>query len=152
MNDTELFIDVCSENEETDIDEGRLIEIARHVCTRFDMIAGAVDIAIVGDEGIVKINEEFLQRTTKTDVISFDLSDDNQSGRNFEIVINADRAKRQAKSRDHSFAAELALYVVHGLLHNLGFDDCDEAQAKKMHSTEDEILNELGFGAVYYAD
>ena len=45
--------------------------------------------------------------------------------------------------------AELALYITHGLLHNLGFDDSTEMQAKKMHDTEDEILRQSGFGLVY---
>ena len=72
-----------------------------------------------------------------------------ENSKNFEIVINADQAARQAAEREHSTEAEIALYLTHGLLHNLGFDDQDEQQAKKMHETEDTILKEEGFGIIY---
>ena len=58
-------------------------------------------------------------------------------------------AVKEAKLRGHSSEAELALYITHGLLHNLGFDDSQRTKAKKMHKTEDEILQQLGFGLVY---
>jgi ssRNA-specific RNase YbeY (16S rRNA maturation enzyme) len=34
-------------------------------------------------------------------------------------------------------------------LHNIGFDDSTKEKAKKMHDTEDEILQQLGYGLVY---
>jgi len=58
-------------------------------------------------------------------------------------------AVRQAKQRGHSTEAELALYVTHGLLHNLGFDDATQSGAKKIHEEEDKILQQLGYGLVY---
>ena len=58
-------------------------------------------------------------------------------------------AVRQANQRGHSSEAELALYITHGLLHNLGFDDSTKKQARKMHETEDKILQEFGYGIVY---
>ena len=95
------------------------------------------------------INQRFLDRTTATDVISFDLSDADDDCRTFDIVVNADQASRQANERQHSKQAELALYITHGMLHNLGFDDLNPEQAKKMHETEDKILQQHGFGLVY---
>ena len=152
MSNDKLSVDICCEIEGTDIDCDKLIDVAKFVCKRFNVNQAVIDIAIVDDSGIVKVNEQFLQSSSKTDVISFDLTDDNQPDKSFEIIINADRAARQAKTRGHDTASELSLYIVHGLLHNLGFDDCDDAQAEKMHNTEDQILNELGFGNVYYKD
>ncbi len=58
-------------------------------------------------------------------------------------------AVREAVLRSHSSKAELALYVTHGLLHNVGFDDSTKEKAKKMHDAEDEILQQLGYGSVY---
>jgi probable rRNA maturation factor len=58
-------------------------------------------------------------------------------------------ALRQANSRGHSSEAEIALYITHGLLHNLGFDDSTEPKAKNMHDIEDNILQQLGYGLVY---
>ncbi len=46
----------------------------------------------------------------------------------------------------------MALYITHGLLHNLGFDDADPEQARRMHAAEDEILQDFGYGLVYNRD
>ena len=59
---------------------------------------------------------------------------------------------RESKKRKHSIEAELALYITHGLLHNLGFSDEDTAGAGEMHAVEDKILQQAGFGIVYSKD
>jgi probable rRNA maturation factor len=110
-----------------------------------------VSIAVVDDAEIGKLNSRFLNRKSPTDCLSFDLSDNHrpQSTRLFELIVNGQMAVRQANARGHSSQAELALYITHGLLHNLGFDDSTEAGAKKMHDMEDKILQQLGYGLVY---
>ena len=110
-----------------------------------------VSIAIVDDAEIRKLNSRFLNRKSNTDCLSFDLSDGKQpqSSRLFELIVNGQMAVRQANLRNHSPEAELALYIIHGLLHNLGFDDSTETKAKKMHDMEDKILQQLGYGLVY---
>jgi probable rRNA maturation factor len=110
-----------------------------------------VSIAIVDDDQIRKLNSRFLKRKSTTDCLSFDLSDNQEprSPKVFELIINGQMALRQAALRGHSSHAELALYITHGLLHNLGFDDSTETNAKKMHDTEDKILQQLGYGLVY---
>ena len=70
----------------------------------------------------------------------------------FDIAVNAEMAQRQAQVAGHSAESELALYFLHGLLHNLGFDDATNEQASKMHKTEDEILEKFGYGVVYNKD
>ncbi len=126
----------------------RLIQI---ICGRFKISNATVSLTIVGDAQIRKINQQFLGHRGTTDCISFDLSDNKVSKgtKVFDIIVNGQMAKRQAKLRRHSAQAELALYVTHGLLHNLGFDDLKPAAAKKMHKTEDEILKQFGYGPVY---
>jgi probable rRNA maturation factor len=64
-------------------------------------------------------------------------------------VVNGEKAKSQAARRGHCAQAELALYITHGLLHNLGFDDLLPKKANEMHRLEDEILQQQGFGLVY---
>jgi len=105
-----------------------------------------------------KINSQFLNRKSATDCLSFDLSDpatpgaserDSQAGKSFELAVNGELALKEAGLRGHDGEAELVLYITHGLLHNLGFDDATQNQAKKMHDTEDEILQQFGYGLVY---
>jgi probable rRNA maturation factor len=127
-----------------------LEKLVRAVCRRFELRRAVVSITITGDDGIRRLNEKFLERDCATDCLSFDLSDSGaNSPKVFELVVNAERAVKEAALRGHSSGAELALYITHGLLHNLGFDDSTPAGAKKMHDTEDEILRQLGYGSVY---
>jgi probable rRNA maturation factor len=108
-----------------------------------------VDVCITDNKGIRVLNRRFLSRSRITDVISFDLSDDGKGSRLFSVVANAELAAREARRRLHRPEAELLLYIVHGLLHCLGFDDRRKSDACRMHRTEDEILKKHGCGAVY---
>ena len=46
-------------------------------------------------------------------------------------------------------ARALLLYLVHGLLHLMGYDDRSPQDAKRMHGREDALLEELGFTSIY---
>jgi probable rRNA maturation factor len=127
----------------------KIRRLAGAICRRFGLANATVSIAVVGNRHIRKLNTRFLNRKTVTDCLAFDLSEHNDGRRWFELVVNGERAKSQAAERGHAAQAELALYVTHGLLHNLGFDDRLPAQAQKMHRVEDEILQQQGFGPVY---
>jgi probable rRNA maturation factor len=109
-----------------------------------------ITITIVDDAEMKKVHKQFLHKDTTTDVLSFDLTDEFEKRRVFELVVNVEMAARQALKRGHSSEAELALYITHGLLHNLGFDDDTPEHAQRMHHTEDAILDKLGFGSVYF--
>lgn len=145
-----IVIQITQEFKGIDLDTRKLRKLVRTVCDRFKLLQATVSIAIVDNTKIQKINAQFLNHNHPTDCLSFDISDsDTNSPRLFDLVVNGERAVEQANLRGHSPQAELALYLTHCLLHNLGFDDSKPAQAKKMHDTEDEILQQLGFGLVY---
>jgi probable rRNA maturation factor len=141
-----LTVEINCDIDDADIDIAGLIDLAAKICRRFDVNNAAVSIAIVDDKTIRGLNKKFLKKTNITDVISFDLTEPGENGSVFELVINADEAGRQAKTRNHSRNAELALYITHGLLHNLGFDDDNEKNAGIMHKMENDILSKEGFG------
>jgi len=142
-----IEMNITNNVEPSPMDTACLEPLAQAVCERFDVTDAAVGIVIVDDAEFRRLNQQFLERDGTSDCLSFDLSDEQQ--RCFELVINADVAITQAKTRGHSIEAEMALYVVHGLLHQLGFDDGDDVAAPRMHAMEDEILSEQGYGNVY---
>ena len=107
-----------------------------------------IHVAIVDDDEIARLNKKHLNHDGPTDVLSFDLSDDDTT-LDGELVVSIDTAKRQAGLRQHSVEAELALYVAHGVLHLIGHDDASEEQASRMHEIEDTILTSLGMEAVF---
>jgi probable rRNA maturation factor len=152
--DRNMDIQIAVNFEAIDMPMSRLRELVATVCNCFAADAGPdtryeISIAIVDDAEIRKLNTRFLDHRTTTDCLSFDLSDAGGESRIFELVVNGEMAVRQANLRGHSSEAELALYITHGLLHNLGFDDLTPSLSRKMHETEDEILQQLGYGFVY---
>jgi len=144
-----LAVQIHCQDDELAVDFDKFRELTCQICAQFAVSRATISIAIVDDDAIRKVNSEFLNRDTRTDVISFDLSDEGSEHRVFELVINADKAARESAKRKHSIEAELALYITHGMLHNLGLGDEDSARADEMHAAEDKILQKAGFGIVY---
>ena len=93
-----------------------------------------VEVAVVSDEVISRVHEEFMGIPGATDVITFDHG---------EIVISAETAQVYAKEHGHGVDEELALYVVHGLLHLNGFDDTTAAAKKRMFRVQDKVWAKL---------
>lgn len=146
---TDIIVEITTNCAELDPGFKRYTKLAQSICRRFGTEKATVSIAIVNDDVIEKVNKEFLNESHKTDVISFDLTDGPDEDVHFDLIVNSDEAARQAKIRNHSIEAEIALYITHGLLHNLGFDDGQDDQSQRMHKMEDEILVQAGFGPVY---
>ena len=155
--DQDIVIRIIKNFKDIDMSPLKIRKLAKAVCNRFARhepqdTRYEISIAIVDDNEIRELNREFLNSNAATDCLSFDLSDDEKGLKIFDLVVNGEMAARQANRRGHSSEAELALYITHGLLHNLGFDDSAQSQARKMHETEDEILQEFGYGMVYNKD
>jgi len=157
-HEQDIVIQIAKNFKDIDLCLPKLKKLVKAICDRFKLSKATVSIAIVDDPQIRKVNKQFLNRSFSTDCLSFDLSDDkstaghrlpSENRKSFELVVNAEMAVKEANLRGHSSEAELALYITHGLLHNLGFDDSSQDQAQKMHDTEDEILQQQGFGLVY---
>lgn len=119
-----------------------------------------VSLTIVDDAEIQRINREFRNVDRPTDVLSFpmlefdgdgvadiDDSDCTEEGKVIlgDIIISAERAKRQAEEYGHSFLREMAFLTVHSMLHLLGYDHVDDEEGEKiMIKKQKEILEELG--------
>jgi len=149
--DQEIVVQIANNFAGIDYPPSKVKKLVRAVFDRFGLSEATVSIAIVDDAEIRKLNSRFLNRKSNTDCLSFDLSDTRgpQSPKLFELIVNGEMALRQANLRGHSSQAELALYITHALLHNLGFDDSTDGKARKMHDMEDNILQQLGYGFVY---
>jgi len=152
--DQGIVIQITKNFKDIDISGRKIRKLVKAVSCRFGRhgptdIKYEISIVIVDDYEIQQFNREFLNSKVSTDCISFDLSDDEEGPKVFDLIVNGEMAVRQANLRGHSSEAELALYITHGLLHNLGFDDSTKSRARKMHETEDEILQEFGYGIVY---
>ncbi len=97
-----------------------------------------IEVAVVSDAVIARVHGEFMQVPGATDVITFGHG---------EIVVSADTARVQAAAHGHGVVEELALYVIHGLLHLNGFDDIAPRDRAKMHRVQDRIWRRVLAGA-----
>ena len=102
-----------------------------------------ISVAIVANDRIHEVNRDFLRHDYPTDVISFLLErdDDRLEG---EIVASAEMAVQTAGRWKWPAQHELLLYIVHGMLHLVGYDDTTRAAANKMRRAERITLERLG--------
>lgn len=101
---------------------------------------GEVSVNIVNDKTITELNARYLNHPYPTDVIAFPLDNKTTKWILGDIVVSLETAKRQALFYRHSFHRELALLIVHGALHLLGYSDKAPNDRKVMRRKEREIL------------
>ncbi len=104
---------------------------------------GEVDIAVVSGSEIAAHNRRWMGRAGRTDVISFDLSDESADRLVAQLIVCGEVAAQQGPLRGTGPQRELLLYVLHGLLHLMGYDDTSTGAAAEMHAREEEILDEF---------
>lgn len=93
------------------------------------------------DEYLLAMNRQFLEHDYYTDIITFDLRDDQASTSVMgEVYISLDRVVDNAASLSVSFEDELCRVVFHGLLHLCGYKDKRKDDIVKMRSAEDRYL------------
>ena len=142
-------------------DRHRLIRLVRSVLRQEQVAAAEISVAILDDAAIHAINRQFLNHDYPTDVISFLLDCrlvDTRPPRERrhsirrgaakaiegEIVISAETAASNAARYGISPQDELALYLVHGLLHLCGYDDLTPQKKRLMRTRESEALARFG--------
>ena len=101
---------------------------------------GEVSIVFCDDHFLHKLNVEFLDHDTLTDVISFDYSIGKEI--HGEIFISIERVKENAKEFNQSFEQELSRVMVHGILHYCGYKDKLPTDANVMRSKEEFYLQQ----------
>ncbi|MFO0792958.1 MAG: rRNA maturation RNase YbeY [Candidatus Brocadiaceae bacterium] len=105
-----------------------------------------LNIVFTDNKKIKEINKTFLRHNYATDVISFPYHESSISNIiNGEIVVSAEKAIEVSQKHGYEAEGEIALYVIHGLLHLLGYDDKQKKEAKKMHQRERELLLHFGY-------
>lgn len=109
-----------------------------------------LSLALVGDKEMAALHAQFMAIAGPTDVLTFPLDQD-ERGRDIagEVVVCVPEARRQAALTGNTVDKEVLLYALHGILHLSGFDDRTQAEFRKMHRKEDEILTKLGIGPVF---
>ena len=117
----------------------------------------ALDVTFTNDRSMKKYNAELVGHAGSTDVITFaylEGADGVFPGEvGVELIINPDAAAREGERRGTGYSRELALYLVHGLLHAAGEDDLEPGARRRMRRREREVMTALekrfDFAAVF---
>ena len=106
--------------------------------------SGEITVCFVDDRKIKELNLRYLGKNNPTDVIAFDIAEPKLWDKYCaDIVISTDRAIDNAEAFHTSPLYELYLYVIHGVLHILGYDDTSRKDKLLMHRREKELLKIL---------
>lgn len=153
------------------VDAGRLERLVGAVLAAEEASTG-ISVALVDDAAIRVLHRDFQGKDSATDVLSFPLDDDaggpapsasgggtfdpgtfdpGSEGPGGEVVVSVDTARREAEARGVPFEAELSLYVIHGVLHILGYDDLEDAPRARMREAEARHLAAAGYPADLFA-
>ena len=138
-----IAVSITTPNRNSLTNRTQIRSIVRTILQGEGIDDAAISIAFVDDATSHRINKQFLDHDEATDVITFPLSDPNGDRLEGELVISLDYARSQAKERGHDASAELALYVIHGLLHLCGYDDKTKPARREMRRREAHYLDEL---------
>jgi probable rRNA maturation factor len=125
-----------------------------------------LSVLFVGTDTMTELNERYLDGSGPTDVLAFPLADDplpggrhpDEGGRGpgtptgddepplvlGDVLVCPAVAERQARELDRTLDDELALLVVHGVLHLLDYDHAEPDDAARMRAREQELLARFG--------
>jgi probable rRNA maturation factor len=125
------------------VNESQLAEVATAVLQDSSFSSAAISLAVVDDETIHELNRRHLDHDWPTDVLSFVLEDDGDHLEG-EVILSADTAATAADELGNLAAEEQLLYVIHGMLHLVGYDDKSDADAQEMRAAEARYLQQFG--------
>tara|TARA_Y100001968_G_scaffold51762_1_gene42723 strand:+ start:34736 stop:35326 length:591 start_codon:yes stop_codon:yes gene_type:complete len=106
----------------------------------------SIGLQFTDDRTIAQLNKEWLDKATKTDVLSFPVFDPrmvhpgNKHAELGDIIVSIPTAQKQALEHNHHLSIELLWLVSHGLLHLLGWDHQEEKTLRKMLRFQEQLL------------
>jgi probable rRNA maturation factor len=126
------------------VDRFKMREIVRTVLSGEGKMESEVSLVFVDNPTIHRLNQRYLKHDEPTDVLTFPLSEPGSKRLVGELVIGVEVAQAEAANRGHDVHAELALYVIHGLLHLCGYDDRSRSAIRAMRERERHYLQAFG--------
>lgn len=129
---------------------------ARHILKQLRFRSAALSVLIVRDKKMATLNQKLMKHKGTTDVLSFSYLEKkgkvkltpkirNANPPVFlgEVIICLDVAKRNATEYETSFEYETVLYLCHGVLHCLGYDDHTTKGFAEMQKLQEKILSKI---------
>jgi probable rRNA maturation factor len=126
------------------VEAERVEEAVRHVLRAEGVRAAEISVALVSDDEIAALNQQYLDHEGPTDVISFHLHDRGEPPLG-DVYVGVDQAARQAAGFGASVAEEVLRLAVHGTLHVLGYEhpEGDDRAGSPMFIRQEALLKEF---------
>jgi probable rRNA maturation factor len=144
-----IEIEISDNQSHLIVDPSFLESVVRRTFAIEGIERASISIALVDDATIRVINRRHLNHDWPTDVISFTLNEPEDPVLAGELVVSTEMAASTARDVGVDPRSELALYVVHGLLHLCGLDDQSPEDADAMRRREGEVLAAEGLINTY---
>ena len=124
------------------VQEARLSALARHALARLQVEESAeLSVILVAADHMRQLNRRFAGNDYSTDVLSFPMEDEEDGPSMLgDVVLCPQVAQRNAIKLEHSLDDELAVLLVHGTLHLLGYDHQRQEEADDMEKTIREVV------------
>lgn len=132
-----------SDQQQRSVDFEDCTNVARMIVDDFGFDQSEISIAFVDDPTIRDLNKQYLNHDYETDVISFVL-EESETALTGQLLVSTDTAEKMGQQIGVPMEHEVLLYVIHGMLHLVGFDDTDPESAEKMRAAEADYLGRFG--------
>ena len=140
-----LFLEVLDEQDIIAVDLEKIRTVCEHILADREIRSGKINVVLVDSSTIQQYNRDFLHHDYPTDTISFPIEDRRSDGHlEGEVLVCTEIARERAEEFGWTAEEELLLYVVHGMLHLVGFDDATPEQRTVMQEKEWNYLAALG--------
>ena len=138
-----IIVDVANQQSHLPFDQGRLKDAVQTVLEEASLAEAQISLAVVDDRTIGELHGRYLDNDSPTDVISFAL-ERSETRLEGEVVVSAQTASAAAGRYGWAAEDELLLYVIHGTLHLVGYDDTTPEKQAEMHRQEQLHLGRYG--------
>jgi probable rRNA maturation factor len=125
------------------LDRKLINQLAEDALNDLNIERAELGINFVSAKEMARVHEQFMNIAGSTDVITFDHGSEPPSKVHGEIFISVEDAIVQAREFKTTWQSEVARYVIHGILHLLGFDDLQAAARKRMKRAENQLLKKI---------
>lgn len=140
-------MNIIAENRQTDlkIDPNQITPLAQAVIAYEGFHTDEVAIHIVSNEEMCELHNDYFDDPSPTDCISFPMDNDDPSGFNTlgDVFVCPKIAIEYATEHKIDPYEELTLYIVHGLLHLMGYDDIEDEDREEMRAAEKKHMDHL---------
>jgi len=138
-----ISIEITDQQDTLGVDKALIRQAIENILHEEEIDAAQISVALVDDPTIRRLHKDYLDDDTPTDVMSFVL-EDGEDGLEGEVIASADTARARAPEYAWPPENELLLYVIHGTLHLVGYDDTNSETRPEMRRQESSHLAKLG--------